>query len=128
MTRVICFHTNKFDISTERPNPINPIPGESLLLWLAERAKPQALVSSPAAEDWGWYSDIKWDDRSYMLGSSASLQGDGDCEWVLQVVKWRSFMEKLLGRAGMTADDTCANFFQALLEKEPSFKRVSVDP
>jgi hypothetical protein len=85
-------------------------------------------VSSPAPEDWGWYSDVKWDGRSYMLGSSASPQGDGDYEWVIQVVKWRSFKEKLLGRAGMTADDTCANFFQGLLEEEASFKGISVDP
>ena len=39
MAHVIRFRTDKFDVSKERPNPINPIPGESLLLWLRERAR-----------------------------------------------------------------------------------------
>jgi hypothetical protein len=28
----------------------------------------------------------------------------------------------------MTADDDCAAFFESLLEREPAFKGVSVDP
>ena len=58
MTRVIRFLTAKFDVSAERLNPINPIPGESLLLWLREQARPHFELSHPEPEDWGWYSFV----------------------------------------------------------------------
>ena len=63
-----------------------------------------------------------------MLGSSASAEGSGCHEWVLQVVKSRSMIEKLLGRERMAADDPCASFFQGLLKTEPSFIGVTTDP
>ena len=56
MARVLRFYTAAFDVTKERPNPVNPIPGESLLLWLIERAKDAVEISAPASEDWGWYS------------------------------------------------------------------------
>jgi hypothetical protein len=128
MTHVIRFKTAKFDVSKERPNPINPIPGESLLLWLRERARPDVAVSEPDSEDWGWYSSVEWKGRSYMLGSSASEDDSGDREWILQIEKLRSVKEKLLGPAKMNKDDECAKYFQQLLESEATFKDVSVDP
>ena len=126
MAHVIRFTTDKFDVSKERPNPINPIAGESLLVWLREKAKPRALLTEPDAEDWGWYSYVDWDARQYLLGASAS-DDDGEREWVLQIEKQRSVREKILGRETMPADDECAKFFQGLLEAEPAFKAVSVD-
>ena len=128
MARVIRFNTSKFDVSQERPNPINPIAGESLLLWLREQAKPHVMLSEPDTEDWGWYSVVDWKGREYMLGSCASDETDGEREWILQVVKQQSFKEKLLGREKMGSDDECAQFFQKILEQEPAFKAVSVDP
>ena len=126
--RVIRFTTSSFDVAKERPNPINPIAGESLLLWLREKARPRFDVSEPDAEDWGWYSSVTCNGRHYMLGASASDEESGEREWVLQIVKQRSLVEKLLGREHMRADDECASFFRALLESEASFKGVSVDP
>ncbi len=128
MTRVIRFNTARFDVAKERPNPINPIPGESLLLWLRERAKPHVEVTEPDAEDWGWYSFVDWKGRQYLLGSSASDEDSGQREWILQIDKQRSVKETLMGREKMAADDDCAQFFQQLLEDEPSFTSVSVDP
>ena len=128
MTRVIRFNTARFDVAKERPNPINPIPGESLLLWLRERAKPHVEVTEPDAEDWGWYSFVDWKGRQYLLGSSASDEDSGQREWILQIDKQRSVKEALMGREKMAADDDCAQFFQQLLEDEPSFTSVSVDP
>jgi len=128
MTRVIRFNTARFDVAKERPNPINPIPGESLLLWLRERAKPHVEVTEPDAEDWGWYSFVDWKGRQYLLGSSASDEDSGQREWILQIDKQRSVKETLMGREKMAADDDCAQFFQQLLQDEPSFTSVSVDP
>jgi hypothetical protein len=127
MARVIRFTNEKFDVSKERPNPINPIPGESLLWWLRDQAKARVQLTEPDAEDWGWYSFVDWEGRQYLLGASAS-DDEGEREWVLQIDKQRSMKEKLLGRATMTADDGCATFFQGLLEREPAFKGVSIDP
>ena len=127
MARVIRFMTDKFDVSKERLNPINPIPGESLLNWLRERARSRAQLTEPDAEDWGWYSYVDWNGRQYLIGASAS-DDESEREWILQIDKQRSIKEKLLGREMMTADDECASFFQSLLEAEPAFKSVSVDP
>lgn len=127
MARVIRFNTRKFDVSQERPNPINPIAGESLLLWLREQSKPHVALTDPDTEDWGWYSFVDWKGRQYMLGACASDEADGEREWILQVVKRQSFKEKLLGREKMSGDDECAQFFQTLLQQEPAFKAVSVD-
>lgn len=63
-----------------------------------------------------------------MLGSSASEEQSGEREWILQIEKQRSVTEKLLGRAQLTKDDACADYFQRLLETEATFKGVSVDP
>ena len=128
MARVIRFRTTKFDVSKERPNPINPIPGESLLVWLRERVRYDVTVSEPDAEDWGWYSSVEWKGRTYMLGSSAIENESGDLEWILQIEKHRSLSEKILGRGKMDTDDECVNYFLRLLESEADFKDVSVDP
>jgi hypothetical protein len=53
---VLRFTTKLFDVTKERPNDINPIYGESLLLWLADKLKGQVAVPEPQTEDWGWYA------------------------------------------------------------------------
>jgi len=129
VARVLRFCTAAFDVTKERPNPINPIPGESLLLWLIEKAKGSVEISAPETEDWGWYSYAEWKGRKYLLGASASdEETDGQREWVLQIDKQRSVKERLLGRANMSQDDECAQYFQSLLQREASFRDFSVDP
>lgn len=127
MAIVIRFTTDLFDVSRERENLINPIYGESLLVWLRERIGGAHALTPPEAEDWGWYSMIDWHGRQYLIGSSASDEEDGLREWVLQIEKMRSFSEKLLGREKMTADDPCAAHVQALLASEPAFRQVTLD-
>lgn len=129
---VIRFTTTLFDVTQERPNPTNPIRGESLLVWLAQKLEGRVAVPAPQTEDWGWYVDIDWDGRAYLLGASASFTGDEErpgepCEWILQIVKQRTLKERVLGRAKMTADDPCAAHVQKLLEAEPAFTGVERD-
>lgn len=108
-TRVLRFRTSAFDVSRERPNPHNPIPGESLLLWLAEHAAPELQIPAPEPEDWGWYTYVGCNGRKYLLGASASEDdGGGEREWTLQIEKLRSLREKLLGKGKMSQDDQCA--------------------
>ena len=72
MAHVVSFSTGKFDVSTETPNPINPIAGQSILKWLrAELAKAQYTATEPDTEDWGWYIDVTGNDGSYLVGASA---------------------------------------------------------
>jgi len=128
MPRVIRFLSARFDVSTERPNPINPIAGESLLLWLREQVKAEVEMSPPEAEDWGWYSFVSWQGRQYLIGSCASEEEEGgEREWILQIDKQRSMRERLLGHEKMARDDECASYFQRLLEQEASFRVVEAD-
>ena len=132
---VIRFTTTRFDVRQERSHPINPIPGESLLLWLAEQLRGTVAVPVPETEDWGWYVDIEWQGRAYLLGACASPDDADDerdpktepREWILQIVKHRSLKERVLGREKMTADDACAAHLQRLLEAEPTFVDVQRD-
>jgi hypothetical protein len=126
MARVLRFHTAVFGVTKERPNPVNPIAGESLLLWLIEQGNGAVEISTPAAEDWGWYSYAEWKGRKYLLGASTcDEEEDGQREWVLQIDKQRSVKEKLQGRTKMSHDDECAQYFQGLLER--NFRYVSIE-
>ena len=126
--QVIRFMTDHFDVSLERPNDLNPIPGESLLKWLAARASDTVVIPEAETEDWGWYSDINWNGRSYMLGASASdPEPNGKREWVLQIHKQRSITERLLGKERQSPADPCFQFFLALVRSEPAFSGVVVE-
>jgi hypothetical protein len=107
MAHLITFKSSMFDISTETPNPSNPIAGESLLRWLRPELQRQGFeVTEPAPEDWGWYLDVRTGDSSYMLGASADAEDSQPVvEWALQIHKHRSLADKLRGRNKLTGDD-----------------------
>ncbi|MBC7779839.1 MAG: hypothetical protein H7125_06985 [Proteobacteria bacterium] len=130
MACVIRFTTASFDIAAERPNPINPIAGVSLLLWLRSQVPAELEMSEPDAEDWGWYASVRWKGRAYLIGATAADEEEegGRREWMLQIDKHRSVTEKLMGREKMTEHDECARYFMGLLEGEPTFSAVSIDP
>jgi len=58
MHPIIRFTTDIFDIKEEDKNPINPIYGQSLLLWLQQKIAVSYKMSAPDYEDWGWYADM----------------------------------------------------------------------
>ncbi|WP_299947568.1 hypothetical protein [uncultured Microbulbifer sp.] len=121
--------TSKFDILREDENPINPIYGQSLLLWIQDQLKDKYEFTTVDYEDWGWYCDIIFQTRTYMLGSSAFYEeGDdtnAELEWVFQVQKQRSFKEVLFFQEKMTAQDDCLQFFQAFFTKFDAIKILS---
>ena len=127
MRSVILFQSRLFDVSQEPENPNNQIFGKSLLEWLRDRVRGDLTMTAPDSEDWGWYSDVNWHGRSYMIGSNANESLDGNNEWVLQVVKSRTIKERLLGQAKMSADDPCFSYFHGLIEQEPAFTDISVE-
>lgn len=128
MHYIITLSTAKFDITQEEQNPINPICGQSLLLWLKDKLAATVQLTEPAAEDWGWYTTIDWQGRVYLLGASAEKSYmTNEYDWVFQIDKQRSFIEKLLGKNKMTENDDCLLFFKAVLDAEPAFKNVAME-
>lgn len=121
MHPTIEFQTGIFDVSLEDENPVNPIYGQSLLNWIREKAGGKVEVPEPEYEDWGWYSYIEWNGRSYLLGASSD---DGET-WILQMEKLRTFSEKLFGREKMDKDDEAWRYFTGLIEAQPEFRDVT---
>lgn len=130
MDKVLYFKTSLFDPSKEDENDINPIYGQSLLIWLRDNLGSEIEFSEIDTEDWGWYSYINWKGRSYLIGSVAHFEEGDDLnkeiEWVFQVDKIRSFKEKLFGKEKMTEDDPCFLFFKKYFEEEPQIKEVAI--
>ena len=121
MIKTGTFETSQFDVSKETENEINPIYGESLLLWIKEKAKSSNHeVSSPDFEDWGWYSHVEWNSRSYMLGASSAE----DSTWFFHITKRRGLMEKVMGKEKFGTEDECWQYFISLLQSEPNIKKI----
>jgi hypothetical protein len=131
MNKAIYFKTSMFDVSKEEENPINPIFGKSLLLWLQNELKDKVKITDPEAEDWGWYSNLDWKGQNYLIGSIAHYEkGDdpgSEIDYVFQVDKFRSIKEKILGRNKMSETDDCFSFFRHLFEGESGFVGVEVE-
>jgi len=127
MSKIIRFTTNIFDISKEDKNPINPIYGQSLLLWLKDKIGTSYNFTLPDYEDWGWYSYITWEERIYLIGASNLNNNSSISEWILQVVKQRSFFETIFGKGKMAEEDECFFYFKKIIESEPSFKNIEFE-
>ena len=130
MNKAIHFKTSMFDVSQEKLNPINPIYGLSLLLWLRTELNHTLSITEPEAEDWGWYSALEWEGSNYLVGASAFFEeGDdptAELEWVFQVDKYRSFKDKIFGNNKMTESDSCFMYFKDLFEAHPKISEVVV--
>lgn len=128
MAQVISFTTSRFDIAAEKPNPINPIAGQSVLLWLkAELLRAGYQVTEPDTEDWGWYMDVHDGGAAYLVGASADVEAlPAPVEWTVQVHKHRSMTDKLLGRNRMTGDDPLSALIERLVRADSTLQQVSV--
>ena len=128
MAHLISFTTARFDVSSEKPNPINPIGGQSVLLWLREElVRAQYRVTEPDTEDWGWYIEVEGADAFYLVGASTdAAEPTPTVDWVVQVRKNRSVMDKVLGRNKMAADDPLFALIERLVRADNRIERVSV--
>lgn len=130
MSLVIHFKTSKFDVSKERENSINPFYGHSLLDWLKSELKDSVQISDPDEEDWGWYSELEYDGRNYMIGACADFErGDdptAEIEWVFQLHKDRTLIEKILGKNKLDEADGCFALFKEFLECQPEIKELEI--
>jgi len=122
MAHIIEFKTAKFDPVKEPPNPINPIAGQSVLAWLRQTALPTATV--PEYEDWGWYMEVELEGVGYLVGSVCYDAEEGsagaDRDWLIQIHKNRSLLEKILGRNKLKANDPLVAKVVSALRSEPA--------
>jgi hypothetical protein len=128
MAHLISFTTAKFDVSAEKPNPINPIAGRGVLLWLRdELSRAQYRVTEPDAEDWGWYMEAESSDGSYLVGASGDAEEPArHVEWVVQVHKNRSLKDKLFGRNKLAADDALFLLIEKIVRGDDAIDHVAV--
>jgi hypothetical protein len=133
MAHVVSFVTAKFDVSREAPNPINPIAGESVLIWLRKELTGAGYYCNvPETEDWGWYTHVGRGAGRYLIGASADVDIGAytpgtDIDWIVQLHKLRSFKDKLFGRNKLARDDALFNAIVAILRADGEMKQVTVD-
>ena len=127
MGYVISFATDIFDVSTETPNDINPIAGQSVLDWLRERLPGTGFdASEPATEDWGWYIHVEGNGAVYLIGASGQPERPPpDMDWVVQIHRTRSLKDKLTGKNRLTANDPLVVLVDKLVRDEPAFRDVT---
>jgi hypothetical protein len=127
MPLIIRFRTARFDLDAEPVNPINPILGISTLYWLQSEALPNMQMTAPAPEDWGWYCMVEQETGTYLIGACAYSDTEGNHDWMIQVERHRSLLDKLLGRNQMRLDDPCLQAVRSIISRESSFTDVSVE-
>jgi hypothetical protein len=128
MAHTISFTTSRFDVSAEAPNRINPIAGQSVLLWLREElVRANYRVTEPDTEDWGWYMDVQDAGATYLVGASADAEGPPTAvEWIVQVHRHRSLTDRLFRRNRMADDDPLFARIERLVRADHTLRQVSV--
>jgi len=128
MTHLISFVTDRFDPAKERPNDINPLPGQAVLLWLRERLRALGYDTTiPATEDWGWYVDTERGGSCYTVGASGAPDSGSDIHWMIQIHKHRSLREKLFGRNKLASNDELSEVVERLVRGEQDFRNFSIE-
>ena len=128
MCHLITFTSAKFDISSEPPNPINPIAGESVLAWLRDTLRAEGReVTSPEAEDWGWYVYVQTEVGTYLVGASSDIDEPEPREWKIQICRERSVIDKLLRRNRLGDDDVLSMRIESIIRQAADAQNVDVD-
>ena len=129
MAHLVMFRSSKFDLSRETPNPINPLAGESVLLWLRDQLRSSSYqATAPAAEDWGWYMDVSGEGAAYLVGASADVgEPSASIDWTIQIQRHRSLIDKLTGGHRMTDDDALAALVERIIRADPEIAQVQAE-
>ena len=130
MATLLSFTSDSFDPSEEPENPINPIAGYALLNWAANllEAKGYSTTRPAEPEDWGWYIYVESEGVHYLVGScDQSEPREGKVDWLIQVHKTRSFVDKLRGRNLLTADDPITRALEEILGKSEGIEELEIE-
>jgi hypothetical protein len=129
MSHQVSFRSERFDPAAEPENPINPIPGHAVLVWLCDAARSSGYTcGEPAAEDWGWCVDVSANGVSYVLGASAAWEPGqaGPIEWTVQLERPRSLRDRLFRRNVHDAHDPLSAFVERMVRNAPDATDVVV--
>jgi hypothetical protein len=100
------FGSTYFDVEHEPPNDINPVKGQSFLVWLGPLLESEGyVVEGPYTEDWGWYSRARTASGRYIIGAMAMPEGNTYVAWYTHVRRERSLAEVLRRKGRITQDD-----------------------
>jgi hypothetical protein len=65
---------------------------------------------------------------SYLVGASGEIEGDvPPTDWIVQIHKQRSLLEKLTGRNKQTDDDLLAGEIESIIRHDASFTNVKIE-
>lgn len=129
MPHLISFETVMFDPRAEPRNPINPLAGHSVLSWLRDALAPEVDLSEPDTEDWGWYATTSFKGSDYLVGAGSSGYQDDPppTEWLIQIHKERSLLDRVLGKNQMAANDPLTTLVFAAVSSTPGFEKVELN-
>jgi len=130
MAHLVTFRTAKFDPHAEPANPINPIAGHAVLVWLSAALRGEGFESGePDAEDWGWYLDVTGHGAAYLVGASGESEPDdkGPIDWTIQIHRNRSLSDKLFGRNAHAPDDPLTLAIERVVRAQPGFEGIELD-
>jgi hypothetical protein len=129
MTHLVYLTTTKFVGAKEEANPYNPIAGKALLSWLREQLSMTGWrVTEPDAEDWGWFIIVQKSGDSYLVGASGEMNGDNmSTDWIIQIHKNRTFIEKLTGKNKLLDGDLLTREIEGVVLRDTGTEKVNVD-
>ena len=128
MTHLITFNSSQFNLTAETPNPINPIAGQGLLNWLREKLVIGGYeVSTPEPEDWGWYIYANRAECSYLIGASSDVEQPDPREWIVQIHRERSLIDKIFGRNTLSENDALSACIEAAIRSNQEMHEVRVE-
>ncbi|MEE9393923.1 MAG: hypothetical protein V3W41_15585 [Planctomycetota bacterium] len=130
MAHLFEFSSIAFDPRDEPRNSINPISGYAVLDWLAGELEQVGFEATrpPEEEDWGWYAEVSDGGRAYLVGASGPEDlTDGRCDWIVQIEKRRSLLEKLTRKNVMQDDERLLQEIEGLLRRSPDLKNLYIE-
>ncbi|MDJ0918990.1 MAG: hypothetical protein QNJ05_14610 [Woeseiaceae bacterium] len=132
MAYLVTFETASLDPSGESENPHNPIRGSTVLDWLSAHCFAEPLEwTTPEPEDWGWYIDVVDGADTFLVGGvcfeNPEDEPSDSHEWLIQIHKKRSMVDKLLGRNRLSPSDPIVVKIREAIINEPSFEKVEVE-
>jgi hypothetical protein len=132
MAHLVSFTTSILDPAAEPPNPINPIPGISVLTWLRENVlRDDDRSTEPDAEDWGWYMYVDHGGSTYLVGGNCLIDDEAPSppnhEWMIQIDKRRSLVERFLGKNRLSADDPLLARIVDAVRSEDAFVDIHIE-
>ncbi|MDJ0760698.1 MAG: hypothetical protein QNJ19_14980 [Woeseiaceae bacterium] len=132
MAYLLTFETALLDPSGESENPHNPIRGSTVLDWLRHNCFSEPLRwTEPEPEDWGWYIDVVDGEDSFLVGGvcfeNPEDEPSDSHEWLIQIHKQRSIIDKLLGRNRLSPADPVVALIRDAIMNEPGFAKVEVE-